>query len=78
MYNNTKGVSNSLIAILIVVALMVVIAATIVIVDGTQKTNQKAQIMKGPAQASGLIKLNIETPTTKTTGTTGLVTLNVE
>jgi type II secretory pathway component PulK len=78
MYNNTKGVSNSLVAILIVVALMVVIAATIVIVDGTQKANAKAQMSTGKTQSSGLIQLNIAAPTHKTSGTMGMVTLHVE
>ncbi len=75
---NKKGVSNSLIAILIVVALMVVIAATIVIVDGTQKVNQKAQVTDGKAESSGLVKLNIAAPTHKTSGSIGMVTLHVQ
>jgi len=78
MRANKKGVSNSLIAILIVVALMIVIAATIVIVDGTQKADQKAQIMNSKTESSGAIQLNIAAPTHKTTGTTGLITLHVE
>jgi type II secretory pathway component PulK len=78
MYTNKKGVSNSLIAVLIVVALMVVIVATIVVVDGTQKVNEKATVTSVQAQSSGLIQLNVNKPAHRTTGATAMLTLDLE
>jgi hypothetical protein len=78
MYSNKKGTSNTLIAILIVVALMIVITGTIIIIDGTQKANQKTQTTNTIEKSSGLIELKIAGPTKKATGTTGLLTINIE
>jgi hypothetical protein len=79
MYTNKKGVSNTVIAVLIVVALMVVVAGTILILGGTEKVNEKAAPVNSIAKESGgLIQLNVVEPKVKKAGAIGLITLNVE
>jgi urocanate hydratase len=78
MYTNKKGVSNAVIGVLIVVALIIVIAGTVVILDGTQRANQKAAPVSTVETSSGLIQLEIAGPKYKHSGAAGMITLNVQ
>jgi len=78
MYTNKKGVSNAIVGILIVAALVVVIAGTILILDGTQKVNQKATPVSVAKESSGFIQLEIAGPKVKNSGAAGMITLNLQ
>jgi hypothetical protein len=79
MYTNKKGVSNAVVGVLIVVALVIVIVATIAILDRTQEVNQKtAPVSSAGLESSGRIQLDIAGSKVRNTGTTGMITLNVQ
>jgi len=79
MYTHKKGVSNTIIGVLIVAALVIVIVATIAILDRTQEINQKAApVSIAKEAASGRIQLEIAAPTVKRSGSTGMMTLNIQ
>jgi hypothetical protein len=77
MYKNKNGVSNTMIGILMLVTLIVAITGTIFILNGTQKVNQKDIPVNTEEKSSGLVQLEIIKPKYKQTGTSGLITLNV-
>lgn len=78
MYTNNRGVSNAAVGVLIVVALVIVIAGTVVILDGTQKVNQKSAPVSTEEQSSGFIQLNVAAPQHRYSGASGMITLKLE
>ena len=77
MFKNNLGVSNNTIAILIIVSLFISIVGTWLILESFQSRYVTAQV-SSKTQQSGLVQLDIVGPTVqKSTGTVGMVTLDI-
>ncbi|MGV8087003.1 MAG: hypothetical protein ACP5N1_05200 [Candidatus Woesearchaeota archaeon] len=78
MFKNTKGVTNTTIATLVMVSLLVSIVGTWLVLE-TFQTKYVATQVDSRTQESGLVRLNIDKPAVEqSTGISGLVSINIE